>query len=181
MPAPHLRRIELRATPTTNAFPFSVPAIRDLPPLRLEKPVTFFVGENGSGKSTLLEAIAADARLPAVGSDEVDRDETLSLQRELGRALKLTWTRRAPHGFFLRAEDFFGFSRRIARMRAELMTRLEEVEHEFADATAHTRGLAGGPARASLADLERLRSEEHTSELQSQSNLVCRLLLEKKK
>src|SRR2546430_3539378 len=29
--------------------------------------------------------------------------------------------------------------------------------------------------------LERQRSEEHTSELQSQSNLVCRLLLEKKK
>src|SRR2546427_5932459 len=31
-----------------------------------------------------------------------------------------------------------------------------------------------------MASLE-LRSEEHTSELQSQSNLVCRLLLEKKK
>src|SRR2546430_12791847 len=28
---------------------------------------------------------------------------------------------------------------------------------------------------------QRIRSEEHTSELQSQSNLVCRLLLEKKK
>src|SRR2546430_12674923 len=28
---------------------------------------------------------------------------------------------------------------------------------------------------------QRRRSEEHTSELQSQSNLVCRLLLEKKK
>src|SRR5712691_13235965 len=28
---------------------------------------------------------------------------------------------------------------------------------------------------------DRQRSEEHTSELQSQSNLVCRLLLEKKK
>src|SRR2546430_9299800 len=27
----------------------------------------------------------------------------------------------------------------------------------------------------------KMRSEEHTSELQSQSNLVCRLLLEKKK
>src|SRR2546427_8596318 len=36
--------------------------------------------------------------------------------------------------------------------------------------------LAGG--RAGTADT---RSEEHTSELQSQSNLVCRLLLEKKK
>src|SRR2546430_9748500 len=28
---------------------------------------------------------------------------------------------------------------------------------------------------------DQVRSEEHTSELQSQSNLVCRLLLEKKK
>src|SRR5205085_8842383 len=32
-----------------------------------------------------------------------------------------------------------------------------------------------------LAELRDRRSEEHTSELQSQSNLVCRLLLEKKK
>src|SRR2546430_13685062 len=32
-----------------------------------------------------------------------------------------------------------------------------------------------------LVDQRRVRSEEHTSELQSQSNLVCRLLLEKKK
>src|SRR2546427_6559260 len=30
-------------------------------------------------------------------------------------------------------------------------------------------------------ELRHMRSEEHTSELQSQSNLVCRLLLEKKK
>src|SRR5256886_6784567 len=36
-------------------------------------------------------------------------------------------------------------------------------------------------SRPSSADGEYTRSEEHTSELQSQSNLVCRLLLEKKK
>src|SRR2546427_7831604 len=35
------------------------------------------------------------------------------------------------------------------------------------------------PGRGS--EISRCRSEEHTSELQSQSNLVCRLLLEKKK
>src|SRR2546430_9909103 len=46
----------------------------------------------------------------------------------------------------------------------------------------------GGTVPASLRDedaelgaFRHLRSEEHTSELQSQSNLVCRLLLEKKK
>src|SRR2546427_8218195 len=44
------------------------------------------------------------------------------------------------------------------------------------------------PARSPVREVEhhakrrgRARSEEHTSELQSQSNLVCRLLLEKKK
>src|SRR2546430_12355969 len=36
-----------------------------------------------------------------------------------------------------------------------------------------------GPDPGRAGDVER-RSEEHTSELQSQSNLVCRLLLEKK-
>src|SRR2546430_3932192 len=46
-------------------------------------------------------------------------------------------------------------------------------------------GLAGTPdyiveTRRGLVPVE-VRSEEHTSELQSQSNLVCRLLLEKKK
>src|SRR2546430_8806265 len=42
--------------------------------------------------------------------------------------------------------------------------------------------LHGEPGRRSVARRVRLaRSEEHTSELQSQSNLVCRLLLEKKK
>src|SRR5688572_32139693 len=39
-------------------------------------------------------------------------------------------------------------------------------------------GQHGG--RLSLRGGPRARSEEHTSELQSQSNLVCRLLLEKK-
>src|SRR2546430_5785307 len=47
---------------------------------------------------------------------------------------------------------------------------------------------AGAPAAGTPTEVAQqpfglavLRSEEHTSELQSQSNLVCRLLLEKKK
>src|SRR2546430_12676399 len=41
---------------------------------------------------------------------------------------------------------------------------------------------ASSPAsRVALRWASEKRSEEHTSELQSQSNLVCRLLLEKKK
>src|SRR2546430_4204210 len=40
--------------------------------------------------------------------------------------------------------------------------------------------VAAGTLEAALHG-NNIRSEEHTSELQSQSNLVCRLLLEKKK
>src|SRR2546427_1497259 len=40
---------------------------------------------------------------------------------------------------------------------------------------------AGFAYTADAAAVQATRSEEHTSELQSQSNLVCRLLLEKKK
>src|SRR5688572_31735662 len=42
-------------------------------------------------------------------------------------------------------------------------------------------GGSGGAGCGTPARGTRPRSEEHTSELQSQSNLVCRLLLEKKK
>src|SRR5688572_32424633 len=48
--------------------------------------------------------------------------------------------------------------------------------HNVRTATAATSRSSVGAVGAS-----RYRSEEHTSELQSQSNLVCRLLLEKKK
>src|SRR2546427_8343316 len=39
----------------------------------------------------------------------------------------------------------------------------------------------GGELQIGDGRMEWVRSEEHTSELQSQSNIVCRLLLEKKK
>src|SRR5688572_32399394 len=44
----------------------------------------------------------------------------------------------------------------------------------------HLAGIRGQPIEVVREQTVALRSEEHTSELQSQSNLVCRLLLEKK-
>src|SRR2546430_11018534 len=66
--------------------------------------------------------------------------------------------------------------------RSALEQAIEDVgaaERRAAEACreAATKGLNPGlPAPP-----DSVRSEEHTSELQSQSNLVCRLLLEKKK
>jgi predicted ATPase len=152
---PFLREVSRRGADDETRFPFSVPVIRTLHTLRFESAVTFFVGENGSGKSTLLEAIASAAGLPAVGSADVDADTTLGSQRELARALKLVWSRRTTRGFFLRAEDFFGFAKRLATMRSELLGRIDQLEEEYAERSAWAKGLAMGPVRTSLAEMER--------------------------
>lgn len=153
----HLRSIELRAVPPNRVgqFPFTVPVIRDLRPMDLDCAVTFLVGENGSGKSTLLEGIAAAAGLPTVGSESIDRDQTLAAQRLLARSLKLSWNRRALRGFFLRAEDFFGFTKSLAKLRAELTQRLVELDAEYDGRSDYAKRLARGPVAGSLADMER--------------------------
>jgi predicted ATPase len=150
----HLRSLSI-AKKTSDAFPFSVPAIRTLPQLSFDSPVSFFVGENGSGKSTLLEGIALSAGLPTVGSKEASDDHTLAAQRALARALKLVWNRKVKRGFFLRAEDFFGYTKQLAQMRAEMLQRIAEIDGEYADRSDYAKGLAKGPTAASLADMER--------------------------
>ena len=138
-----------------RGFPFSVPVVKALETLELGTPMTFLVGENGSGKSTLLEGLAAAVGLPTVGSEAIRDDGTLSSQRSLGEHLQLAWTRRTHKGFFLRAEDFFGFTKYLARLRAELHGRLAEIDAEYADRSPYARGLARGPTAGSLAALER--------------------------
>src|SRR5688572_32331203 len=53
--------------------------------------------------------------------------------------------------------------------------------HSGADTWLTAADLEGTPGKDYQNAMSVDRSEEHTSELQSQSNLVCRLLLEKKK
>jgi predicted ATPase len=139
-----------------DGFPFSVSVIASLAGRRLEfpTPVTFFVGENGSGKSTLLEALAWATDLPVVGRAELAADRSLGHARILGDALALEWAGpRMRHGFFLRAEDFFGFAQRMDAMRAELEEDLARL-----DADSTLSSVAKGFARqAPLRELGELR------------------------
>ncbi len=153
----HLRRLTLAPDDDEDldAYPFSVPAVRATDTLEFTADVTFFVGENGSGKSTLLEALAVKCKLPAVGSDDPHEDDTLRHARKLAAAMKLAWNGRVRRGFFLRAEDFFGFTRRLAMERAEFQRRLLELDDEYKGRSAYAKGLATGPIRGSLSALEK--------------------------
>lgn len=156
----HLRSLTLLAEKRGTGFPFSVPTISTLTEIEFGTPVTFFVGENGSGKSTLLESLAIATNLPAVASTAPRDDDTLAAQRTLAAALRLSWTRRTHRGFFLRAEDFFGFARSLSRSRDELRQRVEDLEIEYRDRSSHARGLAQGPALASLGEMEKRYGED---------------------
>jgi predicted ATPase len=134
-------------------FPFSVPAIRSLESLKLDVPVVLFVGENGTGKSTLLEALAVAANLPAVGSGSLAGDPTLEAQRKLAKYLRLAWAKRTHRGFFLRAEDFFGFQKDVAKRRIEHEAELRRLDQELGDASTYDRNRALGVHRGSIRGL----------------------------
>jgi predicted ATPase len=156
----YLRSISLKSSPTLpDAFPFSVPVIRNLKSLDLTAPVTFLVGENGSGKSTLLEALAAAARSITVGTDNAETDGTLTEVRQLAERLKLVWTQRTRKGFFMRSEDFFGYTRRVAQIRVELQNDLERVNEEYQDRSDYARSLARMAYNRELAALKQYYGE----------------------
>ena len=90
------------------AYPFAIPAIRDLADLPLDPHVTLLAGENGTGKSTLVEAIAVAAGFNPEGGSRHMTVSTRPSHSVLAKHLRLVrGTRRLRTGYFLRAESFF--------------------------------------------------------------------------
>jgi len=127
----HLRSIKLKTNELPDRFPFNLPVVRELDELVFDSTVAFFVGENGSGKSTILEAIACGIKAPAIGGMSVDRDPTLQWARMLSTQIRYVWNKRTHRGFFLRAEDFFNFTRRMVETREEMEALSETFEDEL--------------------------------------------------
>lgn len=153
-PMLHLTRVAIHPPDGAGRdFPFNLPALRSVKELAFDSDVTIFVGENGSGKSTLLEALAIASRAITAGTAEAADDSTLDGVRALAASLRLSWARRTHRGFFLRAEDFFGFARRMATLRDDLERGMREVEAAYADREAYARDLALAPYRKELGAL----------------------------
>lgn len=140
--------------------------IRSLETLEFSVPVTFFVGENGSGKSTLLEAIACAVDLVVVGSEPLRSDKTLAEVRILSQQLQCTWNKHTRRGFFLRAEDFFGYTKKMAQTRQELKEDLENVERDYQGRSAEAAALARMPYARELGDMQ----QRYGSGLENQSH-----------
>jgi predicted ATPase len=134
-------------------FPWSVPVVAALKVLEFTTPITFFVGENGSGKSTVLEGIAAGMRAVAIGSADLDTDPTLEAARQFAAGFRFERRQQARTKLFFRAEDMFGFTRRMLHT----MTDLGSIEEEFRRSLpvgSYGQKLAMGAARGQGRALE---------------------------
>lgn len=103
-----------------DSYVFSLPCVKNLKQLDIDKKVTFFVGENGSGKSTLLEAIAVNMGFNAEGGTKNFNFSTADTHSPLYRYMTvIKGVKRHKDGFFLRAESFYNVASEIDRLDSE--------------------------------------------------------------
>jgi predicted ATPase len=151
----HLRSIKYQPKESLpNQYPFNLKIIKDFVELSFTSPVTFFVGENGSGKSTLLESIALATNAITIGSVNGDQDRSLDSTRSLSRHLKTVWNQNTHRGFFLRAEDFFGYTRKLAQTKEEIQKEIDSVPNRYSKRSSYAAELAKLPHKRDLNELD---------------------------
>lgn len=96
--------------PSTDMFPFNVPAFQETDCVELTSNIVFFVGRNGTGKSAMLDAIARISGFLPWGGSKTHRVHNNPYETMLANFLRLKMRRRHPYGFHFRAETFFNFA-----------------------------------------------------------------------
>lgn len=115
----YLKSIKLirEEVPSFDRYPFTIPSIRTLDELHLDRDVTFIVGENGMGKSTLLESIAVALGFNPEGGSLNLQFSTYDSHSELDQYLRIIRTPKKPDdGYFLRAESFYNVATQISKL-----------------------------------------------------------------
>ena len=157
----YLRSLTLaESSAEKDYFPFSLPIWQQTQQITFDSSVTMFVGENGSGKSTVLETLALAINMITIGSEAVNRDKSLRRLKELSYAFKLVWNKKTKRGFFLRAEDFFGYVKRMSQMREEMQDELERVDREYKGRSQFAINQARTPYLGTLGDMNRRYGQE---------------------
>ena len=67
--------------------------------------------------------------------------------------IKLNWKKRTHRGFFLRAEDFFGFAKKVSQMKHDLQDELRNVDAEYTGRSDYAISMAKIPYHTELSAL----------------------------
>lgn len=104
----------------SNIYPFNIEAIQNLDEIKLNKSVTFFIGENGIGKSTFIEAIAVALKLNPEGGTQNFNFKTKDTHSKLSDYIRIFGNGNLPETkYFLRAESFYNVASEIIRISEE--------------------------------------------------------------
>ncbi len=138
-------------------FPYNIPSIGSFRSLAFKTPITIFSGENGTGKSTLIEAMAIGMNAVAIGSENLDTDKSLDKIRKFSGNLRFVKNRIPKRSFFFRAEDFFGFIKKVKTELRDYKELRAEYEDEY---TGYAKMLTTGMAEGQYAALKSRYGED---------------------
>lgn len=154
----HLREVSYsnKSKESFNVYPFNTTLMKSFDHIPFDSPVTILVGENGTGKSTLLEAIACAIGSITIGDTDIHTDREFEYARSLSKYLKLSWTVKTNKGFFLRAEDFINYMRKLHYIKTEMEQEMRESDNRFKDRSQYVRNLARMPYTRSLYEMKNM-------------------------
>ena len=111
----HLKKavIDHRRFPTTEAYPFNLPIIRQTDTIAFPTPVTVFTGENGTGKSTLLKALCRRCNIHIWEGMHRARYKANRYENMLHLSLDVTWSDGPVPGSFFSPDLFRNFSQLV--------------------------------------------------------------------
>ncbi len=111
----HLKKLRIAQDrfPTTDAYPFNLPVIRQTAALELPAPVTVFTGENGTGKSTLLKALCRRCNIHIWEGMHRARYQASPYENMLHLSLDVEWSDGPVPGSFFSPELFRNFSQLV--------------------------------------------------------------------
>jgi predicted ATPase len=110
----HLKKVILHPEkyPTREHYPFNLELFQKTGSIRLDTPVTFFVGENGSGKSTLVEAITRRCGIYIWQGILRPRYDASPYENALYQTISVEWANgRRVNGSFFGSDIFNNFAR----------------------------------------------------------------------
>lgn len=116
----YLTEIRIKKSQETR-FPFSLDIFKNGLEIKLDKPITFILGDNGTGKSTFLESLAYNMGFNILGGNKnhVYKNDEHFDNLKLAEKMQLVWKTKTTKGFFFRAESFFNFTDYIEKMAEE--------------------------------------------------------------
>jgi predicted ATPase len=135
---PYLQQISLKreSVPSFNAYPFHIPAVKNMSSMVFHRDVTFIIGENGSGKSTLIEAIALHLGFGIEGGSKNMQTKTHQNASVLHDHLISSKSYRRPSDyFFLRAESYYNVATYLEELDKE--ERINYVQRNYGVKSLH--------------------------------------------